>query len=133
MLILSIPLLVSLEACQDEARNEALLFLERYGGLNAATLEERQRRVDALMAMPLRSEEVKDVRDACGAMHRATLLAEQSSLEIERLIRGSERPPRETVEPLFARSEEATAEAQELLPRCTEKLAALRQRFAPRR
>lgn len=133
LLILSALLPLSLGACQDDARNEAQLFLERYSGLDAASMGERDRRVQALLAMPLRIEEVKDVRDTCGAMHRATLTAEQTSLELQRLIDGNERPSPEEVEPLFARSEEATAEARELLPACTEKLAALRQRYAPER
>ncbi len=142
--VLVLAWVVTLSACGDGEGNEARLVIDLLEGLAALEVEERRRRVDALGAMPVDSEQVRTVRDRCVAMHDAVLRAEEATAEARAaaaLLPTDEdavRTPaieeaRLTVEAALARSEAAIAETGPLQEPCEEALASLRTRYAPSR
>lgn len=66
----------------DSARNDALLFLDRYEGIDVDDpLEERRTRIEQLSRLPLANEEVDHVRDQCVEAHQLLIRAEDRSAE----------------------------------------------------
>ena len=135
------PLLLGLvlgSACGgEEEANEARLLLDRYATLEHPDLGERHRRVDAFNRLPLRSERVIAVRDACGPLQDALLEAEEQSTVARRLVErleGSapgERDPAdaERVEAALGASNEALGRVRALRDPCESALAELRARY----
>src|SRR5688500_6938094 len=63
----------------DRVRNDALLFLDRWEGIEVDDpLEERRTRIDALDRLGIGADEIDLVRDQCVAAHRTLIRAEDS-------------------------------------------------------
>jgi hypothetical protein len=131
-----------LSACEDRARNEAMLFLTRYDALDLdAPLEERREAVSNLRGLVLTNEAVVSARDACADAYDAEILAEDQHAAataqlLEASAGGAERVPTEAaarIEAAIQSSQEAIERTRELFPRCEREARALRMRFsAPR-
>lgn len=140
--LLSLGALLVLSACEDRARNEAMLFLTRYDALDLdAPLEERREAVSNLRGLVLTNEDVISARDACAEAYEAEILAEDQHAAataqlLEASAGGAERVPTEAaarIEAAIQSSQEAIERTRELFPRCEREARALRLRFsAPR-
>ena len=120
----------------SEESNEARLFLDRYDGLDSPDLADRRRRIDALLATPLHSEDVTAVRDECVGMHDLALIAEERSaeaLELTEAVEAGDRDALERGNAAIQASEVAATAAGEKQERCDRLLASLRTRHSPRR
>ncbi len=142
-LVVQLALVAALAACGDSEKREALLFVERAQGIEVDAPEaERRALVDRLEQMPLETEEVRRIRDACVTGHRALLEAEAAQAEaseaLDRLTGGDAHAPirREAAEQIDAtihRSNLKVAEAREHLETCNQGVTSLRSRFASER
>lgn len=129
----------------DRSRNDALLFLDRYGELDVDDpVDDRRERVEALAAIPFSAGDVDRVRDTCVEAHRTLILAEDRGTEaraaFDRATAGgrvaeSEIPTetRASIEAALAESNDALARAREQLPRCMSEARRLEVRYQQRR
>jgi hypothetical protein len=125
---------------EGRTRNEALLFLDRYEGIDLDDpLDERKQSIDALAALPLSSAEVAEVRDVCVEAHRTLIRAEEHSAaaraDLEHATADGQREEdiptevRAQIEAHLQSSNESLALARETLPRCMERVHQLEVRF----
>lgn len=132
----------------DSARNDALLFLDRYEGIDVDDpAEERRARVDMISGLPIGSEEVDHVRDLCVDAHRTLLRAEDRGAEarvaFDQAMGGRRRAEvdedeiptdvRATIEAALAESNGALEIARDAMPRCLSAVRGLEVRFQPQR
>jgi hypothetical protein len=126
-------------ACEDRARNEAMLFLTRYDALDLdAPIEERRTAVASLRGLVVSSDEVRSARDACAEAYEAEIRAEDRHAEATaELLRasagGAENVPTEAaarIEAAIQESQESIERTRELFPRCEREARALRLRFS---
>ena len=81
--VVSVPLLLvafawMLLGCEPDARNDAVIYLDRVGRLDLDdSVADRRRLVRSLASLPLSSPEVQGARDACVEAHETILEAEQ--------------------------------------------------------
>lgn len=72
---LALPLLV---ACEPDARNDAVIYLDRIARIDLDDpMVDRRRLVQSLASLPLTSPEVQAARDACVEAHQTILSAEE--------------------------------------------------------
>ena len=120
---------------KDET-NEARLLIDRLEGLDSDDLQDRRRRVDALLAMPLEGERVRATHEVCAPMHDAMVSAEEATAELRAMVQAAEAGDSEAAARADAAAD-ASAEAldrvQELRPQCEAQLTELRTRYSPRR
>lgn len=127
----------------DSARNDALLFLDRYDGIDVDDpLEERRERIGQLSRLPLPNDEVDRVRDVCIEAHQLLIRAEDRSAEargaFDEATRGGieendiPTDTRVSIEAALEESNESLARAREQMPRCADGARDLRLRFARR-
>ena len=83
---LPILLVVVVTGCPDGEENEARLFLDRYDAVDVDDLRERRRRVDALRALNIQTEEVRNAQRVCGEMHNSLVEAEEASARARQLL-----------------------------------------------
>ncbi len=123
-------LLVCLGACDSSARerSEARRFLASYGALDHRdAMDEREREVTDLAALPLHSPIVMKARDACVSAHRALLEAERAQERaagaLEKAL--ASRPDGEAL------SKQQAAQVQQSITAAETALSGARTRFAP--
>lgn len=128
-----------LSACEDRARNEAMLFLTRYDALDLdAPLEERREAVSALRSLVLTNEDVVSARDACAEAYEAEIRAEDQHAQataqlLEASGGGADSVPTEAaarIEAAIQESQEAIEDTRRLFPRCEREARVLRARFS---
>ncbi len=130
----------------DRTRNDAMLFLDRFGELDVdAPVTERTPHVEALASMPFASQEVDEVRDLCVEAHQTLLLAEERGAEARvsfdrateqgRLREGDISPDvRASIEAALRESNQALERVRPLMAHCDDRVRGLRARFrTPRR
>jgi hypothetical protein len=124
----------------DRSRNDALLFLDRYEGLDIDDpIDQREPLVDGLARIPLSSERVRRIRDACVEAHRTLIRAEQRGADaraaFERATAGGRTDltpeERSEIDGALADSEQALPVARERLGACMDDVRDLRLRFRP--
>lgn len=94
-------LFLSLVGCDGRARNEAKLFLDRYGAISKdSPIETRRAQVRALRALALSVDEIKIARNRCASMQEALISAEDSTARAQRLYR--EHAPEHPTDPPMA-------------------------------
>jgi hypothetical protein len=130
----------------DRTRNDAMLFLDRFGALDVdSPVLERLPHIEALASMPFASEEITEVRDLCVEAHRTLLVAEERGAEARasfdratdqgRLAESDISPEtRASIEAALGESNRALERVRPLMTRCDDRVRGLRARFrAPRR
>jgi len=128
-------------ACGNDARNDAVLFLDRVQQLDLdAPIQERERLVASLASLPLTSEEVQRARDACVEAHRTILEAESLHRSArEALVRAGadeEAMPiteRQRIERDIRQSNDAIERSRDLFTRCHRLTRGLETRYRRRR
>lgn len=132
---------VMLGACEDRARNEAMLFLTRYDALDLdAPIEERRTALSALRGLTLSNEDVVSARDACVSAYDAEIRAEDQHADATALLLqassgGADAVPTEAaarIEAAIQESQEAIETTRRLFPRCEHEARALRVRYTLR-
>ena len=67
-------------ACEPDARNDAIIYLDRVSRIDLDdSVADRRRLVQSLASLPLSSPEVQAARDACVEAHQTILTAEELS------------------------------------------------------
>lgn len=130
---------------EDAVRNDALLFLDRFDGLDIHDpLPSRRPLVDALASMPLASDEVDAVRRRCVEAHRTLLDAEEATARARALLDEASAgrrledvdlsvQARAEIESSIHASDAALERARHLFERCEDSVRRLRVRFRPQR
>jgi hypothetical protein len=125
-------------------RNDALLFLDRYEGLDVDDpIAERRDRIRRIAAMPLATRSVDEVRDLCVSAHETLIRAEERGAEARAIfdrataggVAEGDIPveQRASIEAALEESNDALASARESMPRCMAGVRTLELRFAPQR
>ena len=126
----------------DRSRNDALLLLDRYEGIDVDDpVEERRTRIEALAAIPLGDGTADRVRDACVEAHRLLIRAEDTSATARGLFAQATRgggaeddiptAVRADIESALSESNDALTEARDRMPRCLSEMRTLEVRFRP--
>lgn len=136
-------LLIGLVACDDgRARNEAMLFLDRYQVIEIDDpLEERRPLVEGLERLALSDAEVDRARDTCVEAHRSLLDAEERHAAARHELvtamgeEGAEVPPdvAARIETAIDESNAAIERSPALFSSCYREVRALESRFHRRR
>lgn len=125
----------------DRTRNDAMLFLDRFGHLDVdSPIYERRPHIEALESMPFASQEVDEIRDLCVEAHRMLLVAEERGAEArESFDRATDRgqleesdisaETRAAIEAALGESNRALARVRPLMMRCDDRVRGLRARF----
>jgi hypothetical protein len=131
--------LVSSCSCDDEqARNEAMLFLDRFQDIDVDDeLEERRTAIAGIHDLALTDATVIAARDTCVTAHEALIEAEDqhavaNHLFVESSAAGEHEVPAEVAAQINAaieHSDEAIARSRELFPRCTSAVSQLERRY----
>lgn len=138
-LLVSLLLLPTSCSCDDaQARNEAMLFLDRFEQIDVDDpLEERRTAIQAIQDMALTDETVISARDTCVTAHQALIEAEdQHQIANHLFVESSSAGEHEVSEEIAAQinaaiehSDEAITRSRELFPRCTSAVSQLERRF----
>ena len=127
-------------ACEEDARNDANLFLVRVERVDLDDApDEREAHVRALENLPLRNPQIREVRDLCVNAHRTLLRAEgmaQEAREQLAALEGQDTVPADSareIEVALTRSNALLAESRHLFPRCTRRTEELQMRYRRRR
>ena len=93
-----LALAVLLVACEPDARNDAVIYLDRVQRLDLDDpVAERRRLVESLASLPLSAPEVVSARDACVEAHQTILEAEGHTASAREAV---ERYPEESDIPI---------------------------------
>ena len=77
-LLAPLLILAALSGCEPDARNDAIIFLDRVQRIDLDdSIADRQRLVESLRSLPLSAPEVTRARDACVEAHETILSAEE--------------------------------------------------------
>lgn len=126
----------------DRVRNEAMLFLDRYGAIDqSAPTDVRRPLVEELRDLTLVTPDVVNARDACVEAHLMLLEAEDRHAaardELLRATEGGERPlevdAAARVEAAMEESNAAIERSPALFERCYREVRGLERRFHRRR
>jgi hypothetical protein len=137
-LVALVVLLSGCECSDAQARNDAMLFLDRFDDIDVDTpLEERRTQVEAIRQLALTDETVLQTRDLCVSAHQALIDAEDQHALARHLLVESGGTTETDVPPEAAaristaidESNEAIERSRELFPRCTREVNALERRF----
>lgn len=138
-LVLFVVLVLPSCSCDDErARNDAMLFLDRFEDIDVDdALEDRRTAIQAVHDLALTDTSVVAARDACVTAHEALIEAEDqhaiaNHLFVESSSAGEHDVPPEIAAQINAaieHSDEAIARSRELFPRCTSAVSQLERRF----
>lgn len=132
--------LTAIGGCEPDPRNDAILFLDRVGRIDADDpIEERRRMIQSLAALPIASERVDEARDACVAGHDKMLSAEQLQEDVRATL--SRYAPtdtiadadRATLDSQLAEARTLIEQAGPLISRCHRMTTDLEVRYRPRR
>ncbi|MCA9528539.1 MAG: hypothetical protein KC543_00225 [Myxococcales bacterium] len=143
VLMLAAGVCGTLAGCHhQQARAEASVVVERVDAIRALSPADdygaRASAIDTLAKLPLHSDDARSARDACVALERALLEAEQSSELARASLAGAEDAAQDApahketaaavdrAETALARSKAAVDRAERLGPACRSQLAALR-------
>jgi len=70
-------LVALLAACEPDARNDAVIYLDRVQRVDLDDpIPERRRLIESLASLPLSAPQVRDARDACVEAHQTIIEAE---------------------------------------------------------
>ena len=132
-------LLASSCACGDEqARNEAMLFLDRFQEIDVDDpLEERRTAIQSIRDLALTDPSVVAARDACVTAHETMIEAEDqhaiaNHLFVESTGAGEHEPSAEVraqIDSAIDHSNDAIERAPELFSRCNSAVNQLERRF----
>lgn len=130
----------ALAACEPDPRNDAVLFLDRVGRIDADDpIAERRRMIDSLASLPLSSERVDRARDACVEGHQKMLDAEELQQQVAAALaryEASDTIPAEeraTLDSQLSRARGLIAQAGPLISDCHRMTADLDVRYRSRR
>ncbi|MBK8170463.1 MAG: hypothetical protein IPK60_08970 [Sandaracinaceae bacterium] len=122
-------LLLTTAGCNGRARNEAKLFLDRYGAISKESpIAQRRAQVQELRRLALSVDEVIAARNVCANMQEALITAEDTTARAQALYR-QHAPQRDTDDPmsgemansiqhLIDQSDAAVERARDLLSQC---------------
>lgn len=138
-----IAAIAPLTACEDEtARNEAMLFLDRFEDVDVDDeLEERRISITQIREMVITDHDVDAARDACVDAYDALIEAEdQHALARHLLVQSGgttemDVPPEVALEINAAidHSDDAISRSRELFPRCNHAVTQLERRYPRQR
>lgn len=133
-------LVLALLGCEPDARNDAIIFLDRVQRIDLDDpLAERRRHVESLASLPLSAPEVQRARDACVEAHQTILSAEEltqgARAEVERYEEESQIPiaTRQRIETDIRRSNALIERSRALFDTCHRLTRDLEVRYRSRR
>lgn len=138
-----IPIIVlffALSGCREQdAQNEARLFLERYDNVGRGDDDNRAERVERLRELPILDDEVRRVRDRCVEVQRSVIraqtLMDEARTRVEALEDAGTATPeaRQAIEALLARASAATTAVERGRNACLDGVSRLRAHHDRRR
>ena len=124
-LLALLTLVATLLGCEPDARNDAIIFLDRVQRIDLDDpLADRQRLMESLASLPLSAPEVTRARDACVEAHQTIIQAESltagARTEIERYEEESQIPitTRQRIEGDIRRSSDLIERSRSMFDTC---------------
>lgn len=135
-----IALFFAICGCREQdAQNEARLFLERYDNVGRGDDDNRAERVERLRELPILDDEVRRVRDRCVEVQRSVIraqaLMDEARARVEALEDAGAATPeaRQAIEALLARASAATEAVERGRNACLDGVSRLRAHHGRRR